>query len=235
MSRIVSFHLVRERRGRAPLVMFRLVTDRLRLPRAEGLVFWRVLGTGRGSDTGPSIDVRRSALFAVWEDELQLERFLRSGPFARRWARADEAWHVRLRGIGGHGSWRGVDVLDGLEPGGAGGSVVVVTRADVRLRAWRRFARASRDVDAELPTTDGLLALAGIGEAPFGRLGTISVWETAEAAQRFAMSSASHRDDISSTRGGSWFSEELFAWFEPVGSSGTWDGRDPLDGAAQSP
>ena len=33
----------------------------------------------------------------------------------RRWTDLDEAWHVRLRLLGGHGSWRGVDPLKQLE------------------------------------------------------------------------------------------------------------------------
>lgn len=65
--------------------MPRLATDRLRIAGTPGLAFWRLLGTGRGDDTAPSVDPRRPALFAVWEDERHLDDFLSASPLARRW------------------------------------------------------------------------------------------------------------------------------------------------------
>ncbi len=208
--------------------MLRLGTDRRRLDHVPGLVFWRLLGTGRGDDTGPGADLARTALFAVWEDEAALDRFMTDGFAARRWASAEETWHVRLRTLGGHGRWRGVDPLTGLEPGVGEGPIAIITRADVRWRAWRRFGAAGRSVDTELHTADGLIAVVGIGEAPLGRLATFSLWESLAAARQFAYSMPDHVEVVRRTRSEGWYSEELFARFEPFGSTGTWDGRDPL-------
>lgn len=169
-------------------------------------------------------------MFAVWDDEAALDRFEQHHRIARRWDRAAEAWHVRLRSLGGHGRWRGVDPLDGLEPGQGGGPIAVVTRADVRRSAGREFRRASREVDAELHTATGLIDVVGIGEAPIGRLATFSLWRSADAATEFAYSMPRHRDVIGQTRDGDWYSEELFARFEPYASRGRWNGRDPLAG-----
>jgi hypothetical protein len=227
-GRIASFHLVRERPGRALLAMGRLALDRPRLARVPGLVFWRLLGTGRGDDTGPSTDLRRTALFAVWDGDRALDEFLATSAISRRWSQADEVWSVRLRRAGGHGRWRGVDVLDRLEPATPGGPVAVLTRADVRPRVWVAFRRASRAVSAELQMADGLISAVGIGEAPLGRLGTFSLWRDIDAARHFASKVPRHRDVVLRTRAERWYSEELFATFEPYASSGSWDGRDPL-------
>jgi len=230
MARIASFHLVREPRPKTPLVLARLGMDRPRLDRVGGLAFWRLLGTGRGSDTGPGADLARSAVFAVWEDESDLDRFLESHPIARRWDRAAESWHVRLNALGGHGRWRGVDPLDGLAKGDSSGHVAIVTRADVRRSAGRAFGHAAREVDTELHTAEGLIDVVGIGEAPIGRLATFSVWESIAAVRTFAHTMPRHQEVIKQTRDGDWYSEEMFARFEPYGSTGEWDGRDPLAG-----
>ncbi len=230
MARIASFHLVREPRAKTPLVLARLGADRPRLDRVEGLSFWRLLGTGNGSDTGPGADLSRSAVFAVWEDESDLDRFLASHRIARRWGRAAESWHVRLRSLGGHGQWRGVNPLDGMTKGERSGQVAIITRADVRRTAGRAFGQAAREVDTELHTADGLIDVVGIGEAPVGRLATFSVWESMDAVRTFAHSMPRHQEVVKQTRDGDWYSEEMFARFEPYGSTGEWDGRDPLAG-----
>ncbi len=225
MTRVASFHLVRDHR--AVTAMSHLAIDRPGLRRTPGLRFWRLLGTGRGSDTGPSADLRRSALFAVWEDETDLDQFLDGSPVSRRWSTAAEHWHVRLRLIDGHGSWRGVDVLDGLVPGTDRGRIAVITRADVRPSAWRAFRAAGPIVSAELQQAPGLLAVAGVGELPVGLLGTFSLWADLQSMREFA-TSANHLDVVRRTREERWYGEELFARFEPYASSGVWDGRDPL-------
>jgi len=227
MSRIASFHLVREQPGHALHALIRLGTDRRSMAMVPGLRFWRLLGTGRGTNTALSIDPRRTALFAVWDDETSLDRFMAGHRVVRRWEGADEAWHVRLRGVGGHGTWRGYDVLEGLIAGRTDGPVAVLTRADVRMESWRAFGAVSRVVNAEVARADGMLAVAGIGEAPVGRLGTFSLWESAAAAREFG-ARTDHSAATNRARSERWFSEELFAWFEPVASSGSWNGCDPL-------
>jgi len=229
MARIASFHLISEPTWKAPLALARLGTDRLRLQRVDGLDFWRLLGTGRNDDTGPGADLRRTALFAVWEAEDALDRFLAGNAISRRWSGAGEAWHVRLRALGGHGRWRGVDPLDGMEVGDRRGPVAVITRADVRLVAVRAFGRAGREVDTELHAAAGLIDVVGIGEAPIGRLATFSLWESMGDLREFAYRMPRHQRVIQETREGDWYSEELFARFEPYASSGSWGGRDPLD------
>ncbi len=228
MARIASFHLISEPAWKAPLALARLGLDRPRLARVDGLHFWRVMGTGRGDDTGPGADLRRTALFAVWESDADLDRFVADHPISRRWTNAGEAWHVRLRALGGHGQWRGVDPLDGMERGDGNGVVAVITRADVRLSSSRAFGRAGKEVDAELHTAPGLIDVVGIGEAPIGRLATFSLWSSMTELREFAYRMPRHQQVIQETRDGNWYTEELFARFEPYGSSGTWSGRDPL-------
>jgi hypothetical protein len=228
MNRIASFHLQRERS--AARALGRLGTDRLRLRSVPGLRFWRLLGTGRGSDTGPGADLHRTALFAVWADEADLDAFLATPSLTARTAAAEESYVVRLRGLGGQGSWRGVPVLDEIDADDSSepGPVAVLTRADVRLRHWRTFAHAGRPVSEELGAAPGLLRVAGVGEAPIGRQATFSLWHSAADVAHFAYRMPHHVEVVRRTRAEGWYGEELFARFRPYASQGTWDGADPL-------
>lgn len=238
-QRVASFHLVREPAHRAPLVVAALGADRPALNRVPGLEFWRLLGAGRGRDTGAgSVDPARSALFAVWRDAAALEAFTATSRIARRWAaaahRGGESWQVRLALRAGHGRWGGRDVLAGLQQAGDAGApqdgpVAVLTRATVRLRHWRRFAAAGRGLSAGAAAAPGLRALVGVGEAPVGRQATFSIWDSADALTAFAYRGhTTHRDIVRRTRDEAWYGEQLFARFTPVSWSGTWDGSDPL-------
>lgn len=222
---VASFHLVRD--PSAVRTLARLGLDRARLRNVPGLQFLRLLGTGAGSDTGPGADLRRSAVFALWEDDAAAVAFEQR--MGERWGatEAGEAYTLRLRGAGGHGTWRGVEVLGRVEHADPGdGPVAVITRADVRLRSWRPFRSVAPAISREVAAADGLCAVVGIGEAPVGRLGTFSIWRDVTAMESFA-ASPGHRAVVARTRAERWYGEELFARFVPYASSGSWDGRDP--------
>lgn len=223
---VASFHLARLPSALAATA--RVPLHRRALARQPGLRFGRVLGTGRGRTMAASADLHRWAVFATWENEVLLHRFVDES-LPTRWGDAVERFDVVLRPLRSRGTWDGVDPFAEVSPADApDGPIAVLTRATVRTRALPAFLRAVPPVDAHLQGAAGLLATVGIGERPIGRQATFSLWRDADAMRRFAHRSAEHADVVRRTRDESWYGEELFARFAPIAWSGTWDGGEPL-------
>ncbi|MFG1948135.1 spheroidene monooxygenase [Nonomuraea sp. NPDC048826] len=229
---MASFHLIRYDSARA---MRHMAFDRPLLRRAGGLLFWRLLGTGRGRAMSLGADLRRWALFAVWRGEDDLDAFLRTSPIAARWrAEAAEHWQVRLAPTASRGAWSGRDPFAGSLGGGraaaalGAGPVAVLTRASIRPSRLVAFYRSVPRVDELLRRQDGCLASIGVGEWPLARQATFSLWRDREAVRSFAYRGEAHRQVIERVRAHDWYAEELFARFTPYASEGAWDGADPL-------
>ena len=82
------------------------------------------------------------------------------------------------------------------------------------------FWRAIGDVAPAVHRAPGLLATFGIGEAPIGWQGTVSLWRDARDLVEFAYRHPDHRQAIEQTPTRCWYAEELFARFAVLDVTG---------------
>lgn len=215
--------------------MLRLAVEPRRLRRIPGVRFAKLLGTGSGDSFGPGdADLTRWAAVVVTDgDDIPLPAFD---------AIADAAAWVDLVPVSSRGTWSGQQPFGagpwararsaarvgrgaGTVEGGDGSRVpedlvLALTRARLRPAKAASFWRAVPAVAAELHAAPGLLARFGVGEAPIGWQGTVSVWRSAADLTAFAYRQPEHRAVIARTPGDRWYAEELFARFTVRGIGG---------------
>jgi hypothetical protein len=209
-------------RQRVPRLLTAVPAERLRLRRVAGLAWGRHLGTAAGERTS-GVDLTRWAWFCAWSDAASADRF-HDAVQAR--TRPLEVATIRLEVLRSRGAWRGAELAPG-DGEAAPSPVAVLTRAHVRGRRWRAFARAVPAADAALDRAAGRLASIGVGEWPVLVQGTFSIWDSTASLTAFARRDPDHADVIRRTVTEDWYAEELFARFAVTDARGTWGGRGP--------
>ena len=226
---LVTLHVWGVRGGRVPHALTAMARDRRPVAQAPGHTFHKLLGTGDGRTfTILDADPRRWALLVCWSDARAAEVFESSAVVRRwdRWSDGGERLRLAMVPLASKGFWDGRQPFgDPAEAGGHTGPVVALTRARLRLRLTPTFWRAVPAVSARLRDSPGLVTSLGIGEAPLGRQGTFSLWQSQAALTDFAYGSAEHRAVVAKTRQLGWYSEELFARFAVVQAHGSLGGR----------
>lgn len=213
-------------------------TSPRRLQRVSGLRFFKLMGSGARNGFGFWPNLERYGFMGVWEDVAAADVFFARHPL---WAtyrlRSTELWTVDLAPLKAHGLWDGQTPFDypPALPVPENSPVAVLTRASISWRKTPRFWQYVEPTSAALAEARGVRAAIGLGELPVVRQATFSVWESAQAMQQYAYRDARHREVIQLTRREKWYSEELFARFAVLGSTGTLNGREPLAGLAGLP
>jgi heme-degrading monooxygenase HmoA len=202
----------------------RIVRGPRALKRVPGLLFSKVLGSGfeGGFDLRPSTS--RQGLFALFETAEAAQDFVSDAPLVRDYQhRSDEFCCVILKTYSCRGSWDGVSLHANTEAP-MHGPVAALTRASIKASKAYEFWRHAPPSQAALEGADGCHLAVGLGEAPFFRQATLSIWDSTTHMDAYARTGA-HLAAIQAVQQHGYFSESMFARFVPLKVQGQWRGK----------
>ncbi|CAN5852759.1 hypothetical protein BH24BAC1_BH24BAC1_25860 [soil metagenome] len=227
---LTTFTVFTLRKGNGRWGLAQMGTSPPKLAKVEGLRFFKLLGSGQGLVFSLQPDFGRYGMMAVWESEEAADAFFTASEiFAGYRQRCAEIWTVKLLPVKTHGLWDGVNPFYPLHPAPPPDEpLAVLTRAAINWRSLLPFWRNAYRTRDSLENAGGLLASIGVGELPFVRQATFSIWKSARHMHAYAYQNQEHREVIKKNREGNWYKEELFTRFRVLSSSGTWKGVDPL-------
>jgi heme-degrading monooxygenase HmoA len=190
-----------------------------------GLEFFKSLGSGKGIGFHPLPDWSVYALLQIWTDEASAQEFFSSSPLVREYdRRVQERGVFFLKNIRVGGEWSGSNPFrmhSNLDPNNS--HVAVITRATIKTRYLIPFWRYVPTAQQPIKEASGLLYTKGIGEMPIKQMATFSLWQDQASMRQFAYESNAHQKAIQLTRELNWYSEELFARFQPYHFQGKWE------------
>ena len=205
------------RKTAIPFAFLQMAIGRRTARAIPGVRFAKLMGTGTGKTFTPSdADLKQWAILFVAEDFDAVD----NSRFINGWRkRSDKVDVLRLNPISSHGKWSRREPFEIAGSTHGGGPVVAITRARLKWSQALRFWRSIPPVVIDLHQSPGLLFSIGIGEAPIGLQGTLSIWRSASELRDFAYKNAPHRAVIEDTKRFDWYSEELFARFDLVNTA----------------
>lgn len=206
--------------------MLKIAADRFKFPaKKSGLVFFRLLGTGTGQTfTSADANYHRWVVLTVWQNQSGADAFAKS-KIIKSWLRISHNHaYLMLAPISSKGHWAKQTPFGNPIPNRWDGPVLSITRARIKAKMWRRFQSEVPPVSNSLHSSPGLLTAFGIGEAPIGLQGTLSIWHSNRELTEFAQRASAHRVVIARTHELNWYAEELFARFAILTAHGALDG-----------
>jgi len=202
----------------------RFVIGRFVMRGVPGLVMSKVMGSGDGGGFGLKPSSSRQALFCLFTTEDHADSFLNSSKAQAYAQRSQEFCSAKLRAYSCKGTWSGQSIAVTTSPPVEGdGPIATLTRASIRPFSALRFWRMQPASEVSLNAASGCLMATGVGEAPFFRQATFSLWTSTAAMDAYARTGA-HLAAIHAAHEGAFFSESMFARFVPCSLTGSWRG-----------
>jgi hypothetical protein len=223
-KRIATLTITRYPDWAVPFAFLSMVFFRVPLFLNGNLSFWRLMGSGKNGTFDKKPDLNQWALMAVF-DSAFLENLPTNkqhitkkiyGGFIAAWINkfAGQTETYLLDPIEGHGLWNGKEVFGSLpKNSGYEGEIAIMTRATIRLSKLNRFWQHVPDAATEMANAEGFIKSYGVGEWPWIKQATFSIWQSKAAMRAFAYKSGYHKEVIRKTHAENWYSEEMFVRF----------------------
>jgi hypothetical protein len=200
----------------------------VRGPRAlediPGLLFSKVLGSGFEGGFGLRPSPSRQGIFALFASFQTAQDFMDHSPLVHAYQeRSQEFFGATLKTFSCRGSWDGMGFQANTESP-IEGPVAALTRASIRFSKAHAFWRHAPPSQTSLEEAKGCQLAVGLGEAPFFRQATFSIWDGLADMNAYARTGA-HLEAIQAAQQHGYFSESMFARFVPLKLHGQWQGK----------
>lgn len=236
----VSLTIIRYPKIFIPFAFFAMAIHRFPLWLNKQTRFYKLMGSGKNGTFDKRPDLQQWAILSVKDINLQVpypgkEYLLKMlyGSFIAKWFTLFrcETFTMLLEPIEGHGLWDKKAVFGQLPVKSSyEGSIAILTRATIRLNKLKYFWQHVSPIAEKMAAAKGFILSFGIGEIPWIKQATFSIWQNKDDMKAFAYDLKEHAEVIRKTRQQNWYSEEMFVRFKITGSSGTIKGINPLEG-----
>src|SRR3989339_24249 len=199
---------------------------RLPLWMSKKTKFYKLMGCGRNGTFDKTPDWRQWALLTISTKDNAGFR----PSFISTWWKffGVEIWELQLDPIEGHGTWDGKTVFGDLpKQSSYEGAIGILTRATIRPSQLGRFWSHVDAIAQQMAGADGFITSVGIGEVPWIKQATFSIWESKEQMRQFAYKMKEHAEVVKKTHQEKWYSEDMFVRFKPLKSTGSLNGKLP--------
>jgi heme-degrading monooxygenase HmoA len=241
LIKMVSLTIIRYKKRYIPFAFLAMAIFRLPLWLNKKKSFYKLMGSGKNGTFDKTPDLQQWAILTIGNEQLaignkQLEVLtVLYGKFIAKWVCFFGATTITylLNPIEGHGLWDGKKVFGELPiKSDYEGKIVILTRATIRLRKLKAFWENVDSVASQMASAKGFITSYGIGEIPWIKQATVSIWESKEDMKNFAYKMHQHADVIKKTRQEKWYSEDMFVRFKIIDTIVIPTEINPLQGKA---
>lgn len=238
-----SLTIIRYKKVFVPFAFLSMALFRLPLWLGGRNHFWKLMGSGKGGTFSKRPDLQQWAILTSSNLRFKHIQLKNSAPeivLQRLYGRFIKWWLLLfncetttylLVPVEGHGRWDGKNAFGELPyKSDYDGKIAVLTRASIRLNQQKRFWSHVQSVSDSMHKAQGFIKSYGIGEMPYFKQATFSIWENKTAMKQFAYQTEEHKDVIEKTRKENWYSEDMFVRFRIDGCISSSYKDNPLRG-----
>jgi hypothetical protein len=232
----VTLTIIRYKKRFIPFALLAMAIHHIPLWLNSKTTFYKLLGCGKNGTFDKHPEWQQWGILAVHsEQSINQTSSIKQlyGSFINSWCWLFncEVCTFYLEAIEGHGKWDGRECFGKLpRQSDYDGTIAVLTRATIRLSQLSSFWKNVSGVAVQMNGAKGFVTSIGIGEMPYIKQATFSIWQNKESMKNFAYQMKEHAEVIRKTRKENWYSEDMFARFKVLKITGTIKGESPLKG-----
>lgn len=189
--------------------------------------FYKLMGTGKNGSFDIHPDWNQWAVLIILNDEFgmmndenrKVKMQSMKGSFINAYLNFFncKVENIFMKPLASHGTWDGKYCFGkDLIRKESQGKIAVLTRATIRFNRLKNFWTHVPKMNEKMNENEGLIYSIGMGEIPFIKQATLSIWQDEASMKNFAYQQKEHVEVIQKTRKENWYSEEMFTRFEVI-------------------